>query len=234
MKKLLVILVLAGSFSAFAEDGLKNESELGVIVASGNSKIQAMNAKQSSIYGFSGNVLKGTAGYLRSKTNGVENANAWNLGLRYERALTESFNIFVAQSVDGDKFQKIRQRYNTDVGGKYSLVKTDDLAWFAEAGYRYTKENRTDDRRNYSSLRAYTEAEKKWSATVSTKYWLEYLPNLSESDDYQLNTELSLNAALSSIFSVKTAYLVKFDNEPATGVSYKSDRLFTTALVAKF
>jgi len=63
---------------------------------------------------------------------------------------------------------------------------------------------------------------------------LEYLPNLSEKNDYQVNTELSLAAALTSVFSLKTGYQVRFDNVPAKGVAFKTDKVLTTALVAKF
>jgi len=62
--------------------------------------------------------------------------------------------------------------------------------------------------------------------------WVEYLPNLDESEDYSLNGEASINAAIDNTFSVKTAYLVKYDNVPAA--EYRTDSLFSTSLIAKF
>jgi len=237
MKKLLVVsLVVLGvvSAQAWAEDGFKNESEVGLIMTSGNTDAKTVNAKEVTSYEFNKNTFKNTGSFLRSKNNGAESANAWSLGIRYERALSEHFSIYIGQSVDADKFQKIRQRYNSDLGGKYIIQKTDTFNWFTEGGYRFTKENRFDKTVNFSYLRAYTEVEYKFNPSVSAKYWLEYLPNLTVSDDYQINTEVSLAASLTSVFSVKSGYLVRFDNLPATGVLFRTDKVFTTALVAKF
>ncbi len=220
--------------SALAEDGFKNESELGLIMTSGNTDAKTTNAKEVTSYEFNKNLFKNTGSFLRSKNNGAESANAWSLGIRYERALSERFSIYLGQSIDADKFQNIRQRYNSDLGGKYSIRKTDQFSWFGEAGYRFTKENRFDKKYDFSYLRAYTEVEYKWSPTVSTKYWLEYLPNLTNGDDFQINTEISLAAALTSVFSVKSGYQARFDNVPANGVLFKTDKVLTTALVAKF
>ncbi len=235
MKRWLVALApLLAITMAWGEDGLKSESELGYVLTSGNTKVSTLSAKDKSAYTLGANSVVLTAGYLTSKNSGVTNAKNWNLGLRYERALNESFSIFVGQAVLGDRFQSIKQRYNTDLGGKYFIVKDDTLNWFAELGYRFTKENSVAISKNFHYARAYTEIEKKWNASVSTKYWIEYLPNFTESKDYLVNTELSLNAMMNSVFSVKTGYLVRYDGMPAPGVAKKSDTVLTTALVAKF
>ena len=128
--------------SALAEDGFKNESEVGLVMTSGNTDAKTTNAKEVTSYEFNKNTFKNTAAFFRSKNSGVESANAWSFGIRYERALSERFSIYIGQSLDADKFQNIRQRYNSDIGGKYMIRKTDQLDWFTEAGYRFTKENR--------------------------------------------------------------------------------------------
>lgn len=235
MKRWLVALapVLAIA-TAGAADGLKSEAELGYVVTSGNTKVSTLSAKDKSSYSFDANSVVFSGGYLTSKNAGTTSAKNWNLGLRYERALTERFSLFIGQAVMGDRFQNIKQRYNSDLGGKYFIVKEDTLNWFAELGYRFTKENSVTFSKNFHYARAYTEIEKKWNESVSTKYWIEYLPNFTESKDYLVNTELSLNAMLNSVFSVKSGYLVRFDGMPAPGVVKKTDTVFTTALVAKF
>jgi putative salt-induced outer membrane protein len=79
-----------------------------------------------------------------------------------------------------------------------------------------------------------TELMRAWTKTFSTKYWVEFLPNLSDSAGYRLNTELSGNAALSEIFSIKLGYLIRYNNTPPAGAAKQTDSTFTTALVAKF
>ena len=225
---------LAAASSTHAEDGWKNESQAGVVVTSGNTDTSSLSGAEIASYEFGSNILKISAAYLYLKNAGVVSGKSWSLGLRYERILNEKFSVFAGELVEGNQFAGVNQRYSTDLGAKYTIVKEDALTWFAEGGYRYAKENLTFVSRSRNYGRAYTEVEKKFSPTVSAKYWVEYLPNFTDSADWQLNTELSLSAAISSIFSVKSAYLLKYDNQINAPGLVKSDKTFTTSLVAKF
>ncbi len=213
---------------------LKNESELGVVIISGNSPTQTYNLKQMTSYFWSGNLLKGNAGFLSSNTRGVETALAWNIGARYERDLFGGVAAFLGQAVEGNRFAGYNQRYITDVGGKYSIYELADFRWSVEAGYRFALENRTDAQVQQHYLRLYTEAERNWSKSFSNKLWVEYLPNLSNTLDHQFNTELSGNAAINDIFAIKVGYLIKFRSILLSPATSNVDTQFTTALVAKF
>lgn len=234
MKLFFALLMTTLSLNSFAAD-FTNESEAGIAVASGNTKSKTYNVKQENSYKFDANVLKFKARFLNTFSNDVESARYILGSLRYERELNERFSLFVEEGLESDKFAGYYLRHNNDIGGKYNIYKVENFYWFVEAGYRYVNEKLNNDSHIYkNSLRAYTETEKKWTETVSTKYFLEYLPNLKESKDYQINTELSVSAALSTMFSIKTAYLLRYDHLPAPGTSTKTDTLLTTALVAKF
>ena len=175
------------------------------------------------------------ARYLNAFANSVESARYFNANLRFERALDERFSLFITETFEKDKFAGIYQRLITDVGGKYAITKTEKTKWSAELGYRYMQEERLDGTKisqNYG--RAYSEIDRQWNVNFSTKYWLEYLPNFTNSTDYQFNTELSLSVLLTNIFSLKSGFLLRYDNLPAPGIFHKTDTLLTTALVAKF
>lgn len=231
----LVFSTLSLSFAADpTPDGWKNESQAGVVLTSGNTNTSSLSASELASYQFGSNLVKFTAAYLYQKNAGVVSGRSWSLGLRYEKILSDQLSIFIGQSVEGNRFAGLDQRYNTDIGAKYTFVKNDELTWIGEGGYRYTRENLTLLSRTLHYARAYTEIEKKWSPTVSTKYWLEYLPNFTDTDNWQLNTELSLSAAISSVFSVKSAYLLKYDNQINAPGLTKTDKTITTSLVAKF
>lgn len=230
-----LITSLKSMASAEEASGFKNESEAGVVTTSGNSDSQSYSLKQLNSYAWTKNSLKLTGGYLKTSNNGVDSAESWNFGLRFEHALSNRLSGFISENVEGDIFAGYKQRYNSDLGIKYSIVNSERLKWFTEGGYRFTHENQINGKTlDYSLLRLYTEAEKFWSQTVSTKLWVEGLPNLSDSDNWQLNSELSVSAILTSVFSVKSGYLVKYDNQPAANVAKTTDSVFTTTLVAKF
>ncbi len=234
MKWIVFALMATMLTSALAAD-FSNESEAGIAVASGNTKSKNYNVKQANAYKFDANVLKFDARFLNSYSNNDESARYIFGGLRYERELNERFSLFVAQGFESDKFAGYHLRHSSDIGVKYNIIKEETFYWLAEAGYRYTNEKLNDGSHKYkNSVRAYTETEKKWNPGVSTKYYLEYLPNVKEGKDYQINTELSVSAALTSIFSIKSAYLLRYDHLPAATATTKTDTLLTTALVAKF
>lgn len=238
MKSFIVSMLLIAATTASAAslvEGLKNESEAGVVITSGNTKTQSYLLRQLDQYEWKANVFKLTGRFLRTVAKGQQTAKNWSLGLRYERELADRFSIFLAQTLDSDIFAGYRQKYSTDVGGKYHIFKTEEQKWFVEAGYRYTIENRVSGEHRYNHYaRVYTEAERQWNKSFSTKLWLEYLPNFTTTEDWQFNGEASLTAMLTEIFSIKSAYMLRFDNLPAPGATHKTDSTFTTSLVAKF
>ncbi len=217
------------------KQGFSNDSELGVVITSGNARAQSINLKQEDDYSWTLNKVLSAYRYLSNSSNGSETARAWEGNLRYERALSPSLAAYIAQGVEGDPYSGYDRRFNSDLGGKYGVIKTETFAWDAELGYRYTSEDRITPPNLYSNFgRVFTELNKNWTATSSTKFWVEYLPNFSHPRAYLLNSELSASSVLTTIISVKIAYLLKYDADPAAGISQKADTFFTTSLVAKF
>lgn len=232
---MLWIYTLIAFFSLNVHAQFKNESEIGVASANGNTKTQTFTFKQSNDYKWDKNVLGLRSRYLNASANGNETARYFLLGLKYELEVSNRFGFFIGETLEKDKFANIDQRLITDLGGKYRFIDTEKTKFFSELGYRYMHEDRLDDTRAFSNYgRLYTEWSNEWNKSFSTKYWLEYLPNFTNNTDWLVNTELSLTAMLSEVFSLKTGVLVRYDHMPAPGINYKTDTLFTTALVAKF
>jgi putative salt-induced outer membrane protein len=85
-----------------------------------------------------------------------------------------------------------------------------------------------------NKARLYNEFNHKFSETVQYKFWLEYVPNFTQSKDYLVNAEASLTSILTSMFSLKVAYKGMYDNLPAVSGYKNYDYATTTSLVAKF
>jgi putative salt-induced outer membrane protein len=201
----------------------------------GNSTTQTYNARQLSAYLWDLNQLSLQARFLRASAQDVENARNWNLGLKYEREVSKRWSGVIGQQVESDKFAGILQRYMSDAGSKFRIFKETSWQWNAEIGYRYTVENRLNGQQlNSNYARLYSEFSKEFVTGTSLKYWLEYLPNFTDSENYQFNTEISVSSMLNSIFSMKTGYLLRYNNAPPSGVQFRTDTVATTALVAKF
>lgn len=233
MKQLIFFLLPLCLNNAQAE--LKNESEIGYASSNGNTKTLSLNAKQTNDYKFDRNIIGLKARYLNGRASGVETTRYFMTGLRYERELGAQFNVFAGETFEKDKFADIDKRWSSDIGGKYKILDTEKTKFFTELGYRYKHEARITGPFNSGNyIRNYNEWEYKWTPTFSTKYWLELLPNLSKTNDWQYNTELSLIAAINSIFSMQASSTIRYDHEPAPGIRYKTESLLTSSLVAKF
>ncbi len=243
LKYVLICLVVFAAGVAHAqtpsieikEDGLKNETEVTLVDAKGNSVSTAFGAKQQDALMWDMNVLKGQARYFGSSSGGIESARSWDAALRYERELSGIWSLYAGQGIESDNFAGVDRRYNSDIGGRYMITKNPVLGWSAEAGYRYTDQTNSNGAKNNSQFgRLYSEAGYTMTETSTAKLWVEYLPNLTRTNADLLNAEASISAAMSAMLSLKAAYLVKYNAAPPAPATQYVDRLLTTSLVAKF
>ena len=174
--------------------------------------------------------------YSYGEADNVRNLELWNANLRYDRDFTEKYGVYVSQEVLANRFAGVKRRFNSDIGGKYNIYKSDKNTTFAEVGYRYSVEKREDESIEDikdSQGRVFAQTEQKLKEDISARFWFEYIPNFTESENYLINLEPSTRISLTSMFSLKIAYLWNYDNQPVPGNS-KYDYTYTTSLIAKF
>lgn len=249
MNLLLSVLLFAFSFTAFSQTKFSNESEISSIQTGGNSKVETYNLKtlskwnkEKSTYSFGGHYTLSASEQVddNGDEEKITSARNWDANVKYERELTKAFSFFSAIIYEGDEFSGIDQRENLDIGAKYYFTKTDKTTSFSELGLRYSVEKRTtrdednEDKFNFSKGRVYYEVDHKYSETVSYKFWLEYLPNFTDSEDYLVSYEPSIAVVLTNMFSLKVAYKSSYDNVPNIEGNENTDYTFTTSLIAKF
>lgn len=251
MQKIFVLFLVLISINSHAD--IANETEISLLQSGGNSVVETYNSKteftlkkDKRSYSFGGHYTLSSSEKTNDSgdTEKVESARNWDAHIRYEQELSEHFNGFSALQYQGDEFAGYKQRENVDLGGKYIMKKTDHINSFLELGLRYTVEKSTkrdednEDEFNYTKGRLYYEFSNKVSNALFYKFWVEYIPNFTESEDYLLSAEPSLSFVLSETFSLKTGYKGIYDNQPAlndTGEKNKYlDYIFTTSLIAKF
>lgn len=210
------------------------EAEAGLITVSGANESESYNAKAKTTYTQDLNIYTLSGRYLRTNSNGLESARNWEAGLRYEHSLSGHFGVFFGQKAESDVFNGYIQRDSTDGGLKYSLIKEEKTNWLAEAGYRYQTVLPTSGDLTHSNLaRLFTEVSKSLESNLTLKIWGEFLPNFSNTDAYLANTEASANVMVNSIFSLKFAYLLQYQNLPVVVGKYTTSTT-TINLLAKF
>jgi putative salt-induced outer membrane protein len=234
MKALLCLAILFLAVSTRAD--FSNSSEANIIVTGGNSQLETYNLNTTNKYKLSEkNNLTLAGHYTYGTSSDLESARNWDASLRYDRELNAKWSAFFGEQLEGDKFSGVKTRFNTDLGAKHSLYKSEKSVINAEAGYRYTVERLegglpTDQQQK---ARLYTEGTRKFKEGIEGKLWVEYIPNFSEGTDWLMNIEPSLSIILSKTFSLKLAYKGQYDNLPTAG-NKKYDYTYTTGLLANF
>lgn len=237
---LIFILMITPLFSLFAETSefeFSHESQLSAVHTGGNSDLETYNANMKNTARKGKNKYRVLGHYTYGKSQEVLSARNWSALARYDRFTSETLSIFLSEEVEGDKFQGLEYRYNTDLGVSYTFYETDKSSLLGEVGYRYTYEKSTDPTigtEGFHKGRVYAEHETELREGISTRFWVEYIPNFSESEDFIIRFEPSLRVALNKIFSLSVAYRGNYDNDPSAPGLKKYDYTYTTSLIAQF
>ncbi len=232
--RLLFLLSLLFSSVAFAQ--YANESELAMVQTGGNSTVQTINSKNANSIQWDLNKMTFGGHYSYGDNKEAVTVRNWDLNVKYERELNHKISLVGGEIIEGNKFTAIKARYNSDLGLRYYYIKTDLKAFFSEISYRYAIEDRDPPADNLydNKGRFYNEYRHKYSETLQYKIWIDYIPNFTDGKDYLVNGEASVTAILTSMFSLKVAYMGMYDNKPALPGFKNYDYTTTTGLLAKF
>lgn len=246
---MLIALSVGFSSSAFSQKKpFSSVNELAIVSTGGNSNMETYNAKTENkykenkrTYGISGHYTLGLSdqGEESESDDLVESARNWDARGSYEQELTNNISAVAALQYEGDVFSGYLQRENHDIGGKYNFIDTDKKTLYLEVGYRYTEERRTEEDEDGRSLFFFNkgvvtaELQRK-QETFTYGLWLQYVPNFTESEDYQINVEPTFTVIINDLFSMKVSYKGNYDNEPNVEGNERLDWKYTTALVARY
>lgn len=232
MKYLFLMLLIPAT--VFAK--LSHESEVSSVVTGGNSNVETYLFKTANQYEVKAMTYRVNGRYSYGEAGEEVSAREWDITLKIERMFSESFAFYVAETVEGYRFQGIKARYNSDVGLKYYYVKSDTLNIFSEAGVRYTVEDQygPEPTRYENKGRLYSEINDQPNKNFSYRLWLEYVPNFTNTDDYLVIHEASITSILNSVFSLKFAFKGIYDDQPVVEGNKNYDYTYTTSLVARF
>lgn len=222
--------------SEASQSRLAHESEIGTVIVKGNSKSETVNLRQETSYSWLKNKITFGAKFLESEQDGVTSAKSWDALGRYDRQIDKHFGAFVSHLIESNRFAGYVQRDNSDLGMTYKIYKDVKTDWSLELGYRnqHTKFNTAQKNKTQQAGRLYTDIKRKFNESTSGRFWVEYIPNFSDSKAYIIKSEPSLSVVLTQIMSLKLGYLVQYQNQIFLPQTQRTDTTFTTSLVAKF
>ena len=210
--------------------------DLGFVNTAGNSEVTTLNLGERLTYHTAGWVLGEFFNVIYGETDGEESTSLWKAGVRVDREITLRFAAFGLGGWERNKFAGISRRFEEAFGLAYKVLTGGKSLLDFEAGFSMNQQRSTlagvaDD--NFVAGRAAGKYRYNFSESAFLTQLVEVLPNLEESDDYRLNSETALVAALSKQIALKLSYVVRFDNLPEPGFK-ETDRLFTSGIQVNF
>jgi len=236
---LALSILLAGS--AFAEDAAatpakkwKNETEASLVSANGNTKATTYSAKNTFGYAWTNSSIELIGGALGSNSQDSVTAEKYFASEKYSYKLSDRNYAFEKIGWERDRFAGIRDRHDGTVGLGRELIKRERDLLIAELGGGYTVEDRLKSENvDFATGRVYSKYVHTISPTSSFSQDAEYLQNFENPDDFRVNTETAITAALSAHFSLKTSYQWQHVGSPPLGFA-RNDTMTTVALLAKY
>lgn len=238
--------LLLSAVSLGAQDAPKKNLDAslsaGFAQTSGNADALTMNFGNKLKYTVKGWVLNEDLSFFYGEANDDVNANFWNGGLRAERTITPRLGVFVATRFDRNVLQGISSRFEEGFGLDAKLiVATRDQLSLQVGGSLFqqtlTPGSTAAAKRNFPAARVGLDYKHLFSDMAYFQQTAEYLPNLSESGVYLMNTESSLVAPLSKRLAVKMGYVVRYNSTPPVrnAVQLKNtDTFFSSGLTFSY
>ncbi len=203
------VCVGSGFVGVFAADKpWKNATEFSLVSANGNSKATTMSGKNTLNYGWSKAALELIGGGMGSKSQGQNTAEKYYASEKVSYKLSDRNYVFEKFGWDKDRFAGIKHRYDSTIGLGREVIKGTKSLLIAELGGGRIVEERYHEKTNsFGSGRAYSKYTYTLSETASFSQDAEVLANFKDKDDYRVNTESALLAALSAHLSLKVSYI---------------------------
>lgn len=215
-------------------DSFRLAFDLGYVNTAGNTAVTTLNFGEHLSYLIGRWTLTHGLIAIEGRSQGVETAAQYKTDLRVDRALAARLGAYALGGYERNVFAGISRRYQQGAGLTAKLLAHPHDLLDAEAGIAFVQQRstaRVDE--SFGAGRGALSYKHSFTETAVLQQVLELLSNLRDSKDQLLNSETSLTAPLSKRIALKSAYLIRYDNQPEPGFK-KSDRVFTTGIQILF
>ena len=229
-----IIILVAESHAV--EKKWSDEAELSYVETNGNTEIKTLSAKNLLKYKFT-EVLLGEwkVGALYGETDGEKVAESYFSDLRLDYLFTKRFYSFAMAGWSRDRFIGIDERYYIGPGVGYKFLIGPKHFFLSEFSLNYVHEDYTNDtEEDYMMGRAFAKYEYAFNKKNRFSQSVEFLYDFEDGDNYNAISETALISALSDNLSLKTSYVVRYDNEPVPETLKETDSVLSVTLVVNF
>ncbi|MCK5509358.1 MAG: DUF481 domain-containing protein [Desulfobacterales bacterium] len=213
-----------------------DQAELSFVDTGGNTDVTSLSANNLLKYRFSEELQAAwKLGALYGQNDGEKNAESYFSDLRLDYLFTKHLYSFVNAGWSKDKFAGIDSRYYVGPGAGYKFLVGPKHFLLAEVSLNYVNEEYIDDTdKEYLGGRAFAKYEYAFTDKNKFSQFVEYLHDFDDRNNYNVNSETALISALNDYLSLKTSYVVKYDNQPVPSTLKETDTILSVTLVVNF
>lgn len=221
----------------------EGSASVGFSQTSGNANVTTTNLANKLKYSVKGWAVSQDLTFFYGEANDRVNANFWNGGFRGQRRLTSRVGAFMATRFDRNALQGISTRFEEGIGVDVKAVDAlNDKLNFAFGGSMFQQQltpgtTAVGFKRSFPAARAAADYRHRFSELAFLQQSAEYLPSLSDSSSYLVNSETTLVAPLHKSLGVKVGYVIRYNSAPPVrnNVVLKStDTYFSSGLTYSF
>jgi hypothetical protein len=154
---------------------------------------------------------------IQKSANGDVTANTALLDGRLEWPMPSSrWNYFIHGLAEYDEFKAFDVRLSGDTGFGYEYIQTDATTLVGRSGIAFSHEIGGPDTTVHPELLFGGEFKHKFNPTHSISAKIDYYPDVTEWDDFRLNSQLSWEIALKQAWglSLKLSVIDRYDSTP--------------------
>ena len=213
-----------------------DQAELSFVDTGGNTDVTSLSARNLLKYKFSDELQAAwKLGALYGQSDGEKNAESYFSNLRLDYLFTKHLYSFVNAGWSKDKFAGFDSRYYVGPGAGYKFLVGPKHFLLTEVSLNYINETYIDDTdKDYLGGRAFAEYEYAFTDKNKFSQFVEYLHDFDDRNNYNMYSETALISALSDYLSLKTSYVVKYDNQPVPATLKETDTILSVTLVVNF
>ena len=205
----------------------------GFNMTDGNTDTTLLNLRAKAEREKDSNILRFDAGTSYGETDDSTNVDSSDALAEYKRLLTDRAYIGLGSDYVRDEISDIRYRVGIHPVVGYFLLKDDTYRFNVEAGPSYIFEEVSDIEDDYLAPRIAERFEYQISETAKLFEEVEIILSIDDSDNYLVNAEAGVEAAVSATLSLIASVQTQYDNQPGAGLE-KNDLTFLTSLALNF
>ena len=210
--------------------------EVGVsyIGTSGNTSTSSFGGNFGLLYKPDPWAFEGKFAFLRSESEHVVTAEAYDASLTAARSLTPRLDIYGGSEYHRNVFAGIDYRINATAGAGYKVLDGPTVFLRPEVGFGYEKRKLVDvGTDSYPVGRAGLKFLWKFATGAEFANESSFTDDLNETDNWVFRNKATVTAKMTSNFNLRLGWGIEYNNLPAPGFK-KTDTVTSAAIVAKF